>query len=947
MAIKKLPTINEGIIKTAGVQALANRPNLAGQYGQGGLSADALKKWFDKLATAIIQNIGQVADTLSGDGAGEYIKVRLSGFTNDDDGTYDVEHLDSLIRSMTDGKFAEEILKVVNPLDTEKAKESLQGVLSHFAGKLVEMQGDTTSAINQAKAEAVGAASADATAKANAAKAEAKEYTDAAKAEAISTASTDATTKANTAKAEAISTASTDATSKASTALGSAKSYTDSKVSNLANTVAANKSAAENAIRANTTNIAANAQSISNLQTSKQDNLSFDGSYNEQTNKVATVATVTNKIAEVVADAPEAFDTLEEIASWIAEHPKSVAELNSKLDANTKNINENRDSIAALTETVESNKTAAENAIATAKAEAISTASDDATAKANTALVDAKKYVDSIILPDGSFVALNLENGEGLDSVVQRYTKEEHHIEGVDRPNTSQGKTNAAFGMSNDANGKRNIVTGMQNTVGEGKGAEHGNQNIVGGHDNDVYSDDSLVVGQENINNSHNSIIAGIDNSISGYNNGVVGINNSVNAEHSFIGGSDNTTATKNADGSTDNTSFIRRSVVAGGSNNVQDIDAAIVGGYENIVHNGGSGVTVGIENRVDCTAGITAGYDNKNWGTYSTVSGEGNVMDGGNKRSAVMFGKKLNQYNNDEARATFGMYNNDVEDAKFIVGIGTSDDDRKNGLEVYTDGTVKVSNKQGGMVEVAGKTDLFSCGTDLTMSFDPNTYKLSVSLLNSYNLSLSTQSIDLPLGTMVVEGNYNNNSKSIVLTMQNGQKANVYVGDLVDRLAPLSDFETLSSDYNAHKAQYANDISAVERNAKEYAYNINQQLRTIVNNGFDARPQYLYLISLSYSTENVFINLLFRTSVDPDIILSDTAERLLGRVYGTTQKYYGFLGGRGQGMSFTPITYCKIWEEWWDNSQQLSVEGILITDATGNSLKIPYDSLVANCTVL
>ena len=67
-------------------------------------------------------------------------------------------------------------------------------------------------------------------------------------------------------------------------------------------------------------------------------NIVFDGEYNEQTNKAATVQTVTNKIAEVIANAPEAYDTLEEIARWISEHPGSIAELNAKIQTNTEEI---------------------------------------------------------------------------------------------------------------------------------------------------------------------------------------------------------------------------------------------------------------------------------------------------------------------------------------------------------------------------------------------------------------------------------------------------------------------------------------------------------------------------------------------------------------------------------------------------------------------------------
>ena len=64
----------------------------------------------------------------------------------------------------------------------------------------------------------------------------------------------------------------------------------------------------------------------------------FDGIYNAETNKAATVQTVTDKIAEIVANAPEKLNTLEEISAWIEEHPKDVAEMNALISKNTNAI---------------------------------------------------------------------------------------------------------------------------------------------------------------------------------------------------------------------------------------------------------------------------------------------------------------------------------------------------------------------------------------------------------------------------------------------------------------------------------------------------------------------------------------------------------------------------------------------------------------------------------
>ena len=62
------------------------------------------------------------------------------------------------------------------------------------------------------------------------------------------------------------------------------------------------------------------------------------------------------EVAEIVAEAPEAYDTLKEIADWIAAHPTDASEYNSRITKNTEDI-------AALNKTVEDNKTATDKAI--------------------------------------------------------------------------------------------------------------------------------------------------------------------------------------------------------------------------------------------------------------------------------------------------------------------------------------------------------------------------------------------------------------------------------------------------------------------------------------------------------------------------------------------------------------------------------------------------------
>ena len=78
--------------------------------------------------------------------------------------------------------------------------------------------------------------------------------------------------------------------------------------------------------------------------------------------------------------------------------------------------------------------------------------------------------------------------------------------------------------------------------------------------------------------------------------------------------------------------------------------------------------------------------------------------------------------------------------------------------------------------------------GHSIALSINNTTYVLTAQLLDANNNVLNTQTIDLPLETMVVNGSYNDQTKKIVLTLQSGSTIEFSVADLVDGLAKLND---------------------------------------------------------------------------------------------------------------------------------------------------------------
>lgn len=70
---------------------------------------------------------------------------------------------------------------------------------------------------------------------------------------------------------------------------------------------------------------------------------------------------------------------------------------------------------------------------------------------------------------------------------------------------------------------------------------------------------------------------------------------------------------------------------------------------------------------------------------------------------------------------------------------------------------------------------------TNLSLTIDSSTFVVTAQLLdqNGDNLG-TTQTIDLPLESVVVGGSYNDQTKKVVLTLQNGNTVEFSVADLV-----------------------------------------------------------------------------------------------------------------------------------------------------------------------
>lgn len=155
--------------------------------------------------------------------------------------------------------------------------------------------------------------------------------------------------------------------------------------------------------------VAKSAYDDSSIKTQINANKTAIDTLNGNASQVGSVAKqVADAVASIVANAPEAYDTLVEISDWISSHSNDASAMNTSILANTNAINALKalvgtlpDGTAAKTiiEYIDSKVTGVKDWTAdinAAKTEAISTAAGDATTKANKALADAKTYADGL-----------------------------------------------------------------------------------------------------------------------------------------------------------------------------------------------------------------------------------------------------------------------------------------------------------------------------------------------------------------------------------------------------------------------------------------------------------------------------------------------------------------------------------------------------------------------
>ena len=117
--------------------------------------------------------------------------------------------------------------------------------------------------------------------------------------------------------------------------------------------------------------------------------------------------------------------------------------------------------------------------------------------------------------------------------------------------------------------------------------------------------------------------------------------------------------------------------------------------------------------------------------------------------------------------------------------------------------------------------------GSTIDLSINSTTYVVTLALKNAAGTTISSDTIDLPLESVVVGGSYDSTNKKVVLTLQNGSTIEFSVADLISGLqSEITSTNKLSSDLvddtnHSHKFVTATQKTIIDSVKTDYAHTL------------------------------------------------------------------------------------------------------------------------------
>ena len=162
-----------------------------------------------------------------------------------------------------------------------------------------------------------------------------------------------------------------------------------------------------------------------------------------------------------------------------------------------------------------------------------------------------------------------------------------------------------------------------------------------------------------------------------------------------------------------------------------------------------------------------------------------------------------------------------------FTKNSGTVTGISMNGSLVGTSGIIDLGTVLTSHQDITGKADKSAAIGSLSLSIDSSNYQITLSGTKVDGTTFSVSNvIDLPLESVVVSGSYNDSTKKVVLTLQNGNTIDFSVADLV---AGLQSEITSSNKLSADLIQDGNTNKVVTSTEKS---TWNSAVRSVSFNG-------------------------------------------------------------------------------------------------------------------
>lgn len=154
--------------------------------------------------------------------------------------------------------------------------------------------------------------------------------------------------------------------------------------------------------------------------------------------------------------------------------------------------------------------------------------------------------------------------------------------------------------------------------------------------------------------------------------------------------------------------------------------------------------------------------------------------------------------------------------------------------------------------------------GSSIELTINSSTYVVTLNLKNADGDTISTGTIDLPIESVVVSGAYDNTTKKVILTLQNGSTVEFSVADLVAGLVSTTDYATSSTGGVIKIGSYGGDVdSSGKIRCNVYDYN---SYPNVSNNAFISKGTLENVITgkeLVSKSVNNLTNYYTKTEID------------------------------------------------------------------------------------